>query len=168
MILFLFFELCLWFGRVVYVGVFFSYIFIYFIFFFAQTSDEIKSVKGIMENEIPQVEQTSSDETNSVKEMETEIQQVEENSEADSLEGKEITAKRGTKPPLNFLAILNDANISIQDFSPDELCNQLYKGVFIEPKKLASSLSISPDLIYIDGTLYHIISSYFIVILRSI
>nr|XP_023919282.1 uncharacterized protein PHLOEM PROTEIN 2-LIKE A4-like isoform X1 [Quercus suber]POF01803.1 protein phloem protein 2-like a1 [Quercus suber] len=77
-----------------------------------------------------------SDETNSVKGMETEIQQVEENSEADSLEGKEITAKRGTKPPLNFLAILNDANIPIHDFSPDELCNQLYKGVFIEPKTL--------------------------------
>lgn len=121
-----------------------------------------------MEYEIPQVEQTSSDETNSVKEMEPEIQQVEENSEADSLEGKEITAKRGTKPPLNFLAILNDANIPIHDFSPDELCNQLYKGVFIEPKTLASSLSISPDLIYIDGTLYHIISSCFIVILCSI
>ncbi|XP_050261926.1 uncharacterized protein PHLOEM PROTEIN 2-LIKE A4-like isoform X1 [Quercus robur] len=98
--------------------------------------DEIKSVKGIMETEIPQVEQTSSDETNSVKEMETEIQQVEENSEADSLEGKEITATRGTKPPLNFLAILNDANITIHASSPVELCDQLYKGVFIEPKTL--------------------------------
>ncbi|KAF3947923.1 hypothetical protein ACB098_07G034700 [Castanea mollissima] len=98
--------------------------------------DEIKSVKGIMEIEIPQLEQTSSDETNSVKKMETEIHQVEENSEADSLEGKEITAKRGTKPPLNFLAILKDANITIHASSPDELCNQLYKGVFIEPKLL--------------------------------
>ena len=108
--------------------------------------------------EVQQVEQTSSDETNSVEEMELEndkIKQVEQN-QANPVKGNELTTKRGTKPPLNFRAILTDKNIPMDRFdksSPDELCKQLYAGVFLEPNALASSLLISPDLIYIDGTL---------------
>lgn len=79
--------------------------------------------------------------------METEIQQVDQNSEADPVKGKEVTTKRGTTPPLNFLAILNDANKLIDASSPDELCDKLYAGVFLEPNALASSPSLSSDLI---------------------
>ena len=98
-----------------------------------------------METEVQQVEQTSV-ETNSVKGMKTEIQKVEQNSEADSVKGKKLTTKRGTKPPLNFLAILNDANKlqMIDASSPDKLCDKLYAGVFLEENKLASSISIFP------------------------
>lgn len=106
--------------------------------------------------EVQQVEQTSSDETNLVEEMELEtdeIKQVEQINEADPVKGNELTAKKGTKPPLNFLAILTDKDIPIDTSSPDKLCKQLYDGVFLEPNALASSLSISPDLIYIDGVL---------------
>ena len=48
--------------------------------------------------EVQQVEQTSSDETNSVEEMELEtdeIKQVEQNSEANPDKGNELTTKRG-------------------------------------------------------------------------
>ena len=48
--------------------------------------------------EVQQVEQTSSDETNSVEEMELEtdeIKQVEQNSEANPVKGNELTTKRG-------------------------------------------------------------------------
>ena len=78
--------------------------------------------------------------------METEIQQVDQISEADPVKGKEVTTKRGTTPPLNFLAILNDANKiqMIDASSPDELCDKLYAGVFLEENKLASSISIFP------------------------
>ena len=109
--------------------------------------------------EIQQVEQTSSDETNSVEEMEMEtdeIKQVEQNREANPAKGNELTTKKGTKPPINFRAILTDKKIPMDRFdksSPDELCKQLYAGVFLEPNALASSLSIFPDLICIDGTL---------------
>ena len=82
-----------------------------------------------------------------------EIKQVEQNSEADSVKGNELTTKKGTKPPLNFLAILKDKDIPFDTSSPDKLCKQLYAGVFLEPNALAGSLWISPDLIYIDGTL---------------
>ncbi|XP_030943743.1 uncharacterized protein PHLOEM PROTEIN 2-LIKE A4-like [Quercus lobata] len=68
--------------------------------------------------------------------METEIQRVDQNSEADPVKGKEVTTKRGTTPPLNFLAILNDANKLIDASSPDELCDKLYAGVFLEPNAL--------------------------------
>ncbi|GMY35114.1 protein phloem protein 2-like a1 [Fagus crenata] len=96
-----------------------------------QSSDETDSING-MEIESQQVEQ-SSDETKSVNGME----QVEETSETDPVKGKELTTKRGTTPPLNFLAILNDANITDLDMSsPDKLCDQLYAGVFLEPNKL--------------------------------
>ena len=40
-----------------------------------------------------------------------EIKQVEQNSEADSVKGNELITKKGTKPPLNFLAILKDKDI---------------------------------------------------------
>ncbi|XP_050261527.1 protein PHLOEM PROTEIN 2-LIKE A1-like isoform X2 [Quercus robur] len=92
--------------------------------------------------EIQQVEQTSSDETNSVEEMEMEtdeIKQVEQNREANPVKGNELTTKRGTKPPLNFRAILTDKKIPMDRFdksSPDELCKQLYAGVFLEPNAL--------------------------------
>ncbi|KAL4614289.1 hypothetical protein ACB092_07G043900 [Castanea dentata] len=88
-----------------------------------------------MEAEIQQVEQTRV-ETNSVKAMKTGIQKVEQNTGADSVKGKKLTTKRGTKPPLNFLAILNDANKLIDASSPDELCDKLYAGVFLEENKL--------------------------------
>nr|XP_023919331.1 uncharacterized protein PHLOEM PROTEIN 2-LIKE A4-like isoform X2 [Quercus suber] len=86
-------------------------------------------------------EQTSSDETNSVEEMEMETDEikVEQNSEANPVKGNELTTKRGTKPPLNFRAILTDKNIPMDRFdksSPDELCKQLYAGVFLEPNAL--------------------------------
>jgi len=92
--------------------------------------------------EIQQVEQTSSDETNSVEEMEMEtdeIKQDEQNSEVNPVKGNELTTKRGTKPPLNFRAILTDKKIPMDRFdksSPDELCKQLYAGVFLEPNAL--------------------------------
>lgn len=91
----------------------------------------------MVETAIQQVEQTSV-ETNSVKAMKTEIQQVEQNSGADSVKGKKLKTKRGTKPPLNFLAILNDAKKiqMIDASSPDELCDKLYAGVFLEANKL--------------------------------
>ncbi|KAL7247617.1 hypothetical protein ACSBR2_002516 [Camellia fascicularis] len=68
----------------------------------------------------------------------SEIQQVEQNSKADSSrKAKEIAARKGiTRPPLNFLAILKDANISIDMSSPDKLCEQLYSGVYLKPNKL--------------------------------
>ena len=106
--------------------------------------------------EVQQVEQTSSDETNLVEEMELEtdeIKQVGQVSEEDPVKGNELTAKKKTKPPLNFLAILKDKDIPIDTSSPDKLCKQLYDGVLLEPNALASSLSISPHFIYIDGKL---------------
>ncbi|CAL5387011.1 unnamed protein product [Camellia sinensis] len=68
----------------------------------------------------------------------SEIQQVEQTSKADSSrKAKEIAARNGiTRPPLNFLAILKDANISIDMSSPDKLCEQLYSGVYLKPNKL--------------------------------
>ena len=90
--------------------------------------------------EVQQVEQTSSDETNLVEEMEIET----DDSEVNPVKGNELTTKRGTKPPLNFRAILTDKNIPMDRFdksSPDELCKQLYAGVFLESNALASSLS---------------------------
>ena len=132
-------------------GIEYTFLAILFIFLSAEiqqvehTSVETNSVKGIMETEIQQVEQTSV-ETNSAKAMKTGIQQVEQNSGPDSVKGKKLTTKRGTKPPLNFLAILNDANKiqMIDASSPDELCDKLYAGVFLEENKLASSISIFP------------------------
>ncbi|XP_030943187.1 uncharacterized protein PHLOEM PROTEIN 2-LIKE A4-like [Quercus lobata] len=103
---------------------------------------EAAALGELVNAEIQEVEQTS-DETNSVKGItETEIQRVEQNSEADSVKGKEVTTtKRRTKPPLNFIAFLNDAkknsdiDISILE-DPDKLRDLLYAGVFLEPKKL--------------------------------
>ncbi|GMP49544.1 hypothetical protein CsSME_00016489 [Camellia sinensis var. sinensis] len=68
----------------------------------------------------------------------SEIQQVEQTSKADSSrKAKEIASRNGiTRPPLNFLAILKDANISIDMSSPDKLCEQLYSGVYLKPNKL--------------------------------
>ncbi|CAL5334347.1 unnamed protein product [Camellia sinensis] len=68
----------------------------------------------------------------------SEIQQVEQTSKADSSrKAKEIAARKGiTRPPLSFLAILKDANISIDMSSPDKLCEQLYSGVYLKPNKL--------------------------------
>ncbi|KAL7264602.1 hypothetical protein ACSBR1_002541 [Camellia fascicularis] len=68
----------------------------------------------------------------------SEIQQVEQNSKADSSrKAKEIAARKGiTRPPLNFLAILKDANISIDTSSPDKQCEQLYTRVYLKPNKL--------------------------------
>ena len=115
-----------------------------FLFFFNIFCGVRAALDELVNAEIQQVEQTS-DETNSVKGItETEIQQVEPNSEANSVKGKEVTTtKRRAKTPLNFIAILNDANISINTTSPDELRDQLYAGVFLEPKKIVSSISIS-------------------------
>ncbi|KAM3694125.1 hypothetical protein ACB098_07G034300 [Castanea mollissima] len=98
---------------------------------------EVVALEELVNAETQQVEQTC-DERNSVKGIaETEIEPVEPNSEAKSVKGKEVTTtKRRAKPPLNFIAILNDANISINTSSPDELRDQLYAGVFLEPKKL--------------------------------
>ena len=78
--------------------------------------------------------------------MQRSIQQVEQTSEADSVKGKPV-ALDGL---VNFLAILKDANISIDTSMssiPDKLRDQLYAGVFLEPKKLVSSISISSYLI---------------------
>ncbi|KAF5953441.1 hypothetical protein HYC85_006297 [Camellia sinensis] len=68
----------------------------------------------------------------------SEMQQIEQTSKADSSrKAKEIAARKGiTRPPLNFLAILKDANISIDMSSPDKLCEQLYSGVYLKPSKL--------------------------------
>lgn len=96
--------------------------------------------------------------------METGIQQVEQNSGADPVKGKQVTTKRGTTPPLNFLAILNDANKSIDASSPDELCDKLYAGVFLEPNALASSLSLSSDLFLMNAFLRSYINRWNIVI----
>ncbi|GMP49572.1 hypothetical protein CsSME_00016510 [Camellia sinensis var. sinensis] len=67
----------------------------------------------------------------------SEIQQSEQTSKADSSrKAKEIAARKGiTRPPLNFLAILKDANISIDTSSPDKLCEQLYTGKYFVNKK---------------------------------
>ena len=91
-----------------------------------------------------------------VEQSSGEIEQVhEETGETDPVKGKELITKRGKKPPLNFLAILFDANITLNTSSPDDLCDRLYAGVFLKENTLASSISISPHLILIDGTLSH-------------
>ncbi|GMY35119.1 protein phloem protein 2-like a1 [Fagus crenata] len=103
--------------------------------------------------ETQQVEQ-SSGETNSVNGMKLEMEQVhEETGETDSVKGKELTTKRGKKPPLNFLAILFDANITLDTSSPDKLCDELYAGVFLKKNTLASSISISPHKYFVDKKL---------------
>lgn len=60
--------------------------------------------------------------------------------------GKEVAGNsRGiTRPPLNFLAILNYYSIPFDTSCPDKLCRQLYAGVDLkpnEPNRLVSSLS---------------------------
>ena len=72
----------------------------------------------------------------------------------------EIAASNGTRPPLNFIAILRDAGITIDTSSPYTVSDQLYAGVFLKPSKLASSLSISPHLIYLFIYLEHFFTSY--------
>ena len=72
--------------------------------------------------------------------MQRSIQQVEQTSEADSVKGKPV-ALDGLVNALNFLAILKDANISIDNSMssiPDKLHDQHYAGVFLEPKKLVT------------------------------
>ncbi|GMP49578.1 hypothetical protein CsSME_00016515 [Camellia sinensis var. sinensis] len=50
--------------------------------------------------------------------------------------GSHIMQVKGiTRPPLNFLAILKDANISIDTSSPDKLCEQLCTGKYFVDKK---------------------------------
>ncbi|CAL5334295.1 unnamed protein product [Camellia sinensis] len=81
----------------------------------------------------------SAPDVNMVPNGASEIQQVEQTSKADSSrKAKEIAARKGiTRPPLNFLAILKDANISIDMSSPDKLCEQLYSRVYLKPNKLS-------------------------------
>ncbi|KAF7130752.1 hypothetical protein RHSIM_Rhsim10G0143400 [Rhododendron simsii] len=53
--------------------------------------------------------------------------------------GKEIEAgnsRRITRPPLSFLAIFNEHSIALDTSCPDQLCQQLYDGVFLKPNKL--------------------------------
>ncbi len=82
----------------------------------------------------------SSDATKSVQRKENEIEQVDQTSDTDPVKGKEVTTKRGTRPPLNYQAILNDAKVTINTSSLENLCDQLYAGVFLEPGKSASSI----------------------------
>lgn len=67
--------------------------------------------------------------------------QDEQTREKDS-KGKEIAViRRGiTRPPLNFLAILNDFGITLDTSYPDKLCHHLYAGVYLKPNKLVSFL----------------------------
>ncbi|KAF5953447.1 hypothetical protein HYC85_006303 [Camellia sinensis] len=49
---------------------------------------------------------------------------------------RKLQQRKGiTRPPLNFPAILKDANISIDMSSPDKLCEQLYTGKYFVDKK---------------------------------
>ncbi|XP_058186309.1 protein PHLOEM PROTEIN 2-LIKE A1-like [Rhododendron vialii] len=53
--------------------------------------------------------------------------------------GKEIAAgnsRRITRPPLSFLAILYEHGIALDTSCPDQLCQQLYDGVFLKPNKM--------------------------------
>ncbi|CAL5334346.1 unnamed protein product [Camellia sinensis] len=66
-----------------------------------------------------------------------EIQQVGKTSKTYSMKGKEIASRKGkTRPPLNFLSILQNAKKTIDTSCSDKLCKQLYTGVFLEDKKL--------------------------------
>ncbi|GMP49529.1 hypothetical protein CsSME_00016475 [Camellia sinensis var. sinensis] len=70
-------------------------------------------------SEIKQVEQSSSDKTDS------------------SAKEREIAARKGgrTWPPLSFLSILKDANIEIDMSCPHKLCDLLYAGKYFVDKK---------------------------------
>ncbi len=86
----------------------------------------------------------------------SEIRKVKQSGEIDSVKGKENEARKGiTRPPLNFLTIFKESEIPIDMSSPDKLCAQLHAGVFLKSysgqslksNELASSISLSPDLI---------------------
>ncbi|KAF5954119.1 hypothetical protein HYC85_006975 [Camellia sinensis] len=82
----------------------------------------------------------------------SEIRQVEQTSKANSSrKAKEIAARKGiTRPPLNFLAILKDANISIDTSSPDKLCEQLCTGVcWLDVRgQVNGAIDLSPGIVY--------------------
>jgi len=63
--------------------------------------------------------------------------QDEQTRERDS-KGKEIAGikRRITRPPLNFLAILNDFGITLDTTCPEKLCHQLYAGIYLKPNTL--------------------------------
>ncbi|KAL7264603.1 hypothetical protein ACSBR1_002542 [Camellia fascicularis] len=66
-----------------------------------------------------------------------EIQQVGKTSKTYSMKGKEIASRKGkTRPPLNFLSILNNAKKTIDTSCPDKLCEKLYAGVFLKENEL--------------------------------
>ncbi|CAL5334282.1 unnamed protein product [Camellia sinensis] len=66
-----------------------------------------------------------------------EIQQVGKTSKTYSIKGKEIASRKGkTRPPLNFLSILNNAKKTIDTSCPDKLCENLYAGVFLKENEL--------------------------------
>ncbi|KAI8014714.1 Protein PHLOEM PROTEIN 2-LIKE A1 [Camellia lanceoleosa] len=66
-----------------------------------------------------------------------EIQQVGKTSKTYSMKGKEIASRKGkTRPPLNFLSILNNAKKTIDTSCPNKLCEKLYAGVFLKENEL--------------------------------
>ncbi|KAI6691603.1 hypothetical protein NL676_028431 [Syzygium grande] len=67
--------------------------------------------------------------------MEVEVEILEEAKEMGSQEPNQTVKARSRRPPHNYVAIVKDADVPIETFPLDKLCDQLYDGVVLQKGK---------------------------------